>query len=198
MKLLGLLMGASIALNVYVLWRLDELSTAAPDKLEVSAPVQSPRAFEEASKEDEETLAFLKLEITELGARLQIMEQAYDALEAAEEAISSIPGQSSNTESLIDSMQTASHSATDEERFWSQRSTDDDISMSFRHTEGFSVNSVVCRSDWCRVEVEDTSNTTNDLVSGLELQLRINESLGRNTVILTGEKNGRHRVLFIQ
>ena len=49
-----------------------------------------------------------------------------------------------------------------------------------------------------RVEVEDTSNTTNDLVSGLELQLRINESLGRNTVILTGEKNGRHRVLFIQ
>jgi hypothetical protein len=201
MKLLGFFIGASLALNLYVLWRLDEQSwalTAALHKLEVSQPAQRPTVFEEANKEEEEAIAFLKMEVTELSSRLQAMEQAYGVLEADEEVISSTPEQYSNTESLIDSIQSASHSGTDEEWFWSQRSTDDDISMSFQPAQGFAVNSVVCRSDWCRVEVEDTSNETNDLIAGLELQLRINESLGRNTVIQTGERNGRHRVLFIQ
>ena len=201
MKLLGFFIAASIALNAYVLWRLDEQSgalTAALYKLEVSPPAQKSAAFEEANKEEEVTIAFLKMEIAELNSRLEAMEEAYEVFEAGEEAVSNTPEQYSNTNSLIDSIQSASHFATDEEWFWSQRSTDDDVSMSFHHTEGFSVNSVVCRSDWCRVEVEDTSNETNDLISGLELQLRINESLGRNTVIQTGERNGRHRVLFIQ
>ena len=201
MKLLGFLIGASIVLNVYVLWRLDEQSgalTAVLHKLEVSPSAQKPTVFEETNKEEGEAITFLKMEIAELNSRLQAMEQAYSVLEADEEVISSTPEQYSNTESLIDSIQSASHSGTDEEWFWSQRSTDNDVSMSFHHTEGFAVNSVVCRSNWCRVEVEDTSNETNDLISGLELQLRINESLGRNTVIQTGERNGRHRVLFIQ
>ena len=201
MKLLGFFIGASIALNVYVLWRLDQQSgvlTTVLHNIEVSPPAQKPTVLEEGNKKEEKAMAFLKMEVTELSSRLQAMEQAYGVLETDEEVISSTPEQYSNTGSLIDSIQSASHSGTDEEWFWSQRSTDNDVSMSFHHTEGFAVNSVVCRSNWCRVEVEDTSNETNDLISGLELQLRINESLGRNTVIQTGERNGRHRVLFIQ
>jgi hypothetical protein len=201
MKLLALFIGASIALSAHVLWRLEEQSaaqTAALHKLEISTQAQRPAAFIGAKNEETETIALLKIEIAELHSRLQAMEQSYNALVADKDRTANNADEYSSTENLVESIQSASHSDTDEEWFWSQRSTDDDVSMSFEQTEGFSVSSVVCRSDWCRVEIEDTSDETNDLISGLELQLRINESLGRNTVIQSGQRNGRHRVLFIQ
>jgi hypothetical protein len=201
MKLLALLIGASIALSAHLLWRLEEQSAAlaaAVHQFEISTQAQRPTAFISAKSGEKETVALLKIEIAELHSRLEAMEQAYNALVEDKDSSSNTADQYSSTEMLVESIQSAGHSDTDEEWFWSQRSTDDDVSMSFEQAEGFSVSSVVCRSDWCRVEIEDTSDETNDLISGLELQLRINKSLGRNTVIQSGPRNGRHRVLFIQ
>ena len=201
MKLLAIFVAACIALNVYVLWQLEEQSaalTAALHNFEISPQAQKPTAINNTNNEENEAVAFLKMEVTALHSRLQAVEQAYAVLNVAEEDIPNIPEHASNTDSLIGSIQSASNSGTEEEWFWSQESTDNDVSMSFEQTEEFSVTSVVCRADWCRVEVEDTSDETNDLISGLELQLKINESLGRNTVIQSGARNGRNRVLFIQ
>jgi len=201
MKLFGILVGATIFVNVYVLWRLNEQSTAlttAIHALESASREQKPADFEETSTKEGETISFLEMEVAGLNSRLQAMEQAYAELESGKDDAFDAPEDKSNRKSLVESIQSANNSAADEEWFWSRESTDEDISMSFHHTQGFSVNSVVCRSDWCRVEVEDTSDEANDLISGLELQLRINESLGRNTVIKSGASNGRHRVLFIQ
>lgn len=201
MKLMGFLIGASIALNAYVLWRLDEPSAAlpvAPSKFKVLAEAKSSAPSETPSRDQQEVIALLITQITELQSRLKSVEESYDALATRDDNATLPPEQYSQATSLIDAIKSTSDASADEDWFWSQNSTDNDMSLSFTPTEGLAVNSVVCRAQWCRVEVEDTSDETNDLISGLELQLKIDKSLGRNTIIQSGEKNGRHRVLFIQ
>ena len=201
MKLMGFLIGASLALNAYVLWRLDEQSVALPvalSKVEVPAQAKSSASSETTSKDQQEVIALLIAQITELNSRLKSVEQSYDALATRDDNATLAPEQYSQATGLIDAIKSTSDASANEDWFWSQKSTDNDMSLAFNPTEGLAVNSVVCRAQWCRVEVEDTSNETNDLISGLELQLKIDKSLGRNTIIQAGEKNGRHRVLFIQ
>lgn len=200
-KLFGILIGAAIALSAYKLYRLEQQSAVlatALQELEVPARTQHPTVFNDATNEETEAVALLKIEITELRTRLQTMEQSYRDLKTERDNNANSIEQYSNTDVPVDFMRAASQSSADEEWFWSQKSTEHDLSLSFEQTEGFSVNSVVCRADWCRVEIEDNGDAANDLISGLELQLRINESLGRNTVIQSGETTGRKRVLFIQ
>jgi len=201
MKLMGFLIGASIALNSYVLWRLDEQSVALPVALsnfEVPAQAKPSTSSETTNRDQQEVIALLITQITELKSRLKSVEESYEALATRDDKATLPPEQYSQTTSLIDSIQSTNDASVDEDWFWSQKSTDNDMSLAFNPTEGLAVNSVVCRAQWCRVEVEDTSDESNDLVSGLELQLKIDKSLGRNTIIQSGEKNGRHRVLFIQ
>ena len=165
---------------------------------EAAAGARHPTSSGDTNSDQQEFIAFLTTQITELKSRLQSVEESYEALATRDDNATLLPEQYSDTTSLIESIKSTSEDSADEDWFWSQKSTDKDISLSFSPTEGLAVNSVVCRSQWCRVEVEDTSDETNDLISGLELQLKIDKSLGRNTIIQSGEKNGRHRVLFIQ
>lgn len=59
------------------------------------------------------------------------------------------------------------------------------------------VNAVQCRGDWCRVEVQGDIGG-EDIDDMNELQLRIDESLGRDSEIRFGKQSGNSRVLFIR
>lgn len=201
MKLMGFLISVSLALNAYVLWRLGEPSQA----LSVNEPVNTttstphkPGLSAQANGEQLASILMLSSQLGELNSRLESLEQSYAALASSEADVAEDQQHQAHATNPVDQLPTASHAGDDEEWFWSQESNDSDISLSFSATQGLTVNSVVCRSKWCRVEVEDTSDETNDLISSLELQHKIDKSLGRNTVIQAGAKNGRHRVLFIQ
>jgi hypothetical protein len=197
-KLLACVVGASILLNVFVLWRLNEPSrisattfyarTATPQATNTSVSVEAPQKNE---------IVPLQMQMAELDARLKAMEERYEASDVESEKSSDIPGQYSGAKDVIESFSHTRRSAADEEWFW-VKDGEKEASLSFSQTDSFAVHSVVCRSDWCRVELENTSGEGEDLISDLELQLEINDSLGRDTVIRSGERNGSHRVLFVQ
>jgi hypothetical protein len=192
------LVSASILLNVYVLLRQDEPSrisattfyarTATPQATNTSVSVEAPEKNE---------IVPLQMQIAELGARLEAMEERYEEASVESDQPLDIPEQYTGATEVLESFNHTGSSASDEGWFWAGGG-EEEASLSFSQTDGFSVDSVVCRSDWCRVELENTSSEGRDLVSDLELQLKINDSLGRDTVIRSGERNGSHRVLFVQ
>jgi hypothetical protein len=192
------LVSASILLNVYVLLRQDEPSrTSAPayNAPKVTLQAMTTSAFKDSPEKNE--IAPLQMQIAELGARLKAMEERYEASGVESEKPLGIPRQYSGAKDVFESFSHAGSSAADEEWFWVEDG-EKEASLSFSQSDSFAVHSVVCRSDWCRVELDNTSGEGEDLISDLELQLEINESLGRDTVIRSGERNGRHRVLFVQ
>ena len=198
MKLMACLVSASILLNVFVLWRLDEPSRIS--ETTYPAPKVTPQSSTTSASKDaaeKNEIVPLQMEIAELGARLKAIEERYEVSDVEREKPFGIPGQYSGTKDVFASFSHAGSSAADEEWFWVEDG-EKEASLSFSQTDGFAVHAVVCRSDWCRVELENTSGEGEDLISDLELQLEINESLGRDTVIRSGERNGSHRVLFIQ
>ena len=91
-----------------------------------------------------------------------------------------------------------SSTSESEEWFWEGEDAGEESTLSFSSTNGFAVNSVVCRSEWCRVEVDAGDSQDGGLISDLDLHLKINESLGRDTTIVSGERNGNVRTLFIK
>lgn len=152
-----------------------------------------------ASRVDDIALRRIQKQLAQLSERVVAFEEDDTVNSTAVAAVDTSPDQYAEARSVVDSFQAANNSSTSsEEWFWTESGAGEK-SLVFAEADGFGVKAVVCRSDWCRVEIEDTSvNGRDNLISDLELQLRINESLGRDTVIRSGQRNGRQRVLFIQ
>ena len=198
MKLLAILVTTSIVFNVYVLWRLEQPSREAAATYH--APQLTPQATATSpcgDSSNQDLVAPLRMQIAELGVRLEKLEERYEGAGAAHESALDNTERYARAKKVVESFNREGNSAGDEEWFWTTGG-EGETSLSFSPTDGLTVNSVVCRSDWCRVELEDTSSEGEDLISDLELQLKINESLGRDTVIRSGKRNDSHRVLFVQ
>jgi hypothetical protein len=186
-------------LNVHVLWRLgasSKVPPATPHDIAVTPQPNMNGGLVDIKKDVD--IDPIQEQLAILNARLETMEHRFEMLSADDQPRLDASGENALIKKVVDSIHHPSNPLSSEGWFWSTRGKEEELSLSFSQTEGLAVNSVVCRSDWCRVEIEDTSGASGDLVSDLKLHLKINESLGRDTVIRSGERNGRHRVLFIQ
>jgi len=86
-----------------------------------------------------------------------------------------------------------------DEWFWSSGNDGNgERDLAFGPTDGFTVDAVVCRSEWCRVEIEDADLAGGGLEAELELQYKISRSLGRDTTFRMGPGEGSRRVVFIK
>lgn len=204
MKILGSLVVLSLVLNLYMIWRQHK-----PVDFMVSPPSMNQNnaldrkaasGLADSSKPNSDQL---NLEHTaKILATIETLKQRIESLEdnalidqirkeGYSEQRQYVEMASETVKSRLNS------SPSDEEWFW-DASSDEELSLSFDNTEGFSVYSKDCRSGWCRVEVEVDGAAKDDSDSMRELQLKIDESLGRDTVIRWGSKDGNRRVLFVQ
>lgn len=198
MRLLVCLVAVSLLLHAYVIWRLENLPLiSATSNLAPKASQQVTYTAAPEGETDENAIASLQMQVAQLSKRLKSMEEGDGESDVDTVKALDLSDQHSETREVLDSLTRTSHSASDEEWFW-EKSGEEAASPSFSQIEGLSINSVVCRSDWCRLEIENTESADQGLISDLELHLKINESLGRDTVIRSGEINGNRRVIFVQ
>ena len=203
MKVLGGAVFLSLLLNVFVIWKLDidrrHTDTLFSETLDSAARQvknQAPVRPSERGLSTEKLSATLVL-IDELNSRLSSLEKELEESESQPSTVSRNGKNEAIAESIFDSFSSTAASEP-QEWFWEGCTAGEERTLSFSGSDAFVVSSVVCRSEWCRVEVDTGDSEKNDLTSDLELHLEINESLGRDTKIVSGERNGSQRILFIQ
>ncbi len=146
---------------------------------------------------DREDASTLKKQMQELVKRFESIEERLDRVEIDRQQAPEIVDQSAYMDKVTEPLRQPEKPVSDEDWFWGQDSVDE-TSLTFGEIDGFTVNSVVCRSEWCRVEIEDLNEDSGSLISDLELQIRIDKSLGRDTTMSSGLRDGRRRVIFIK
>jgi hypothetical protein len=199
LKVLTGLVSVLLLLNVYLIWCLGDsskVSAAAPHDIVVTP--ESSNIIDLLDIKKDMGIDPIQGQLVRLNTRLDEMERRLEMLDIGDQLSLDASGENALIERVVGSIHSQINPLSSDEWFWSAGAGRQELSLSFSQTEGLEINSVVCRSDWCRVEIEDSSDSGGDLVSDLELHLRINESLGRDTVIRSGERNGRHRVMYIQ
>jgi len=203
MKLWAPLLCISLLLNVYVLWRFQDATGSIPKTTNLTKNATNQRIVLDGSEINQETMGrHLVDNISNLGSMIDDLSKRVSSLEA-ESAATEVKAEKNLDfrESAHSAMATVrerlSVKPVDEEWFWND-SDGEELSMSLVATESFNIQSVNCRSGWCRVEIEEYSTNGEDVDSSGELHLKINESLGRDTTIRWGKQQGNRRVLFIK
>jgi hypothetical protein len=203
MKLLGGAVCLSLLLNVLVIWKLDVVKVHTDTLFSEHAGSATRQGENQATaKPSESTLSTEKLSailmlLDELNSRLSSIEKELEESEIGSSTVDKYQEREATKELVFDSFSSTADSAS-EEWFWEEGTAGEESTLSFSGSDAFIVNSVICRAEWCRVELDTGDNEKDDLVSDLELHLKINESLGRDTKIVSGERNGSQRTLFIQ
>lgn len=192
-------------MNIYVLWKMSESHKIKLLQDSLSSIKEEVKQSPAESRDREETQYLLvdqsideiRAIIEKLEARIEYIEEISSSQEAQDTAISV---QDSFSDIVTTSLKSQVESDRDSED-WFWNSTSDgghEKSLSFSQNDGFNTNSIVCRAEWCRVEIEDEIAVDEGVDPEHELQLRIDESLGRDTTIRWGKKEGNRRVVFIQ
>jgi hypothetical protein len=205
MRYLSAFVAVSICLNIYVLWKLNESykpktfqNTRFVSKKDVQvSPLESELEAKKVVQLMDISLGEMRSTLEKLEARIESIEAESPTFEN-QEAISST--QNILTDRVMRSLTSPSDSdRTNEDWFWnSSGDGGHEKSLSLSQSDGLEVDSIVCRSEWCRVEIVNETPSEEGSDPDHELQLKISESLGRDTVIRWGKKDGNRTVLFIQ
>ncbi len=199
--LLTLLLG----LNVFMFWRMQSLTDAASPGPRLEAPAAAAPAAVAVTAGDEAALspglAELRAALGKLSARVDELEETASAAPSGAE-----PERYSDERSaaaVIDGfgkdVRQRFNQQEGDDWFWNEPSGSGNNTLSFAPSENFNVNSVICSDEWCRVEIEEYNGKADTgLEADLELQLQIDESLGRDTEIRFGPRQGNNRVVYIR
>lgn len=174
-----------------------QVNTPTPVVADSDAVSQEQDPKQSQAQPSRDDVFSLQKQMLALDKRFEAIEERLDIFEAGSKQSPEFVDQPANMGKVAESLRQLEEPVSNEDWFWAQDS-EDETSLSFGDTEGFSVNSVVCRSEWCRVEVEDLNEGSGSLISDLELQIRIDKSLGRDTIMYSGVRDGKRRVLFIK
>ena len=160
MRWLAAGLGVSLALNFLVLWRLAATPSQAPEPAEVTSAAQSATLssspalpVKSGAVLPPEAEQRLVEQLADLSARLEAIEEslADEAELAAEAELAKAQVAESRLAQSAASARASLTPETGEEWFWNAEGSDE-ASVEFGATDGFSVNAVQCRGDWCRVE----------------------------------------------
>jgi len=205
MRYLPLFIAISICMNTYVLWKMNDPQKAKllQDSLSsISEDVKQPRAEPKERLETQELVFYQSIDelrslIEKLEFRVEHIEEQSLSQEAKNESSPVQNGFADTVTASLNSQVIAGRG--NEDWFWNSTiDGNDDRTLSFSQADGFNANSIVCRAEWCRVEIEYEIAVDEGVDPEHELQLRIDESLGRDSTIRWGEKEGNRRVIFIQ
>jgi hypothetical protein len=204
---LSLFVAISLFLNIYMVWQLREFYVNNHDKPEIlgereSGPIRPKgkslirtESTQSATQDVTDVMAIIQNLLT----RIERLENISNTADVKSSAIDDKPRR---TEKLVSRLTEkldldGGLDEGEEDWFWNA-SGKTESSVSLGAKDEFSVHSVACRAGWCRVEVEEYNYDEEDENSTYELQLKINESLGRDSTIRWGRKTGNRRVIFIQ
>ena len=201
MKIVGAAVALSIALNIWVLWQLQdvaqpdvsaapEYSHASPDVAAVSSKGALPQTEPPGAKD----------ELAELNERLSSLEALLEALQQRlpDQSIARHRELATEAQRLRKGAMQAGAGGSDD-WFWNaQDSGEPDTTQSIPDGESYTVQSLVCRSDWCRAEIQLDDAVLEDPEMELELQLELSESLGRDVELSYGKRTGNNQVVFIR
>lgn len=214
--LIGVGLALSILLNASILWRLNHSAQSAgtskqvPRYVEVTDQATGSRADQlSPAVEDSGSKYWSALAVE---ARLESFDKKLSQIDEKVTELIDLKGDKrrvnhegsftaailANTTSFKENIKSSIRLPDQDDWFWESGNDGEEKSLAFGSTDGFNVDSVVCRSEWCRVEIEDYQFAESDKEAELELHLKIDESLGRDTTLRMGPREGNRRVLYIQ
>lgn len=192
---------SSLFLNIFVLYQLHSVTEAPSQIKETYAPSLNDDEVHATSNEHLllGELGILKSRVQVLGDRLENiagMKISSEPEDVAEDSVSNFDQQVYLVN--VNKGQRSKSSHDSEDWFWNGDSGNgEEAYVASALAEDDSVNSLVCRSAWCRAEIQ-LDEDAGSVEAELELQAQLSESLGRDTTMQFGKREGGSQVVFIR
>ena len=211
-----LLLVVSLSLDTYYTWRLsvfvreNHAASLSAKQKKYSSQNYSEKSFSDCQKILEETKKLARL-IDDLSLKINKIQEVEAVALSNQDQGELWVSQRSNLESPDSNMESisqisrilkrsTSNSRPIDEWFWSQaEEAEGAVPFEVEHLDDELVlESVICRGEWCRVEMEDLRDNVPVEAADLDLQLRINRGLGRDTTMVMGSSEGSTRVIYVK
>lgn len=203
MKIIGFLVVVSLALNVWMISRLDVLENRTTISGQVvtdsfNDPHEHDYTELEAVTSGVEVLKNELASIRDSIADLRVDKVLPDDVSKTEESTrSKFDVYAGTVERLSSAWNHQKLADKQEDWFWNNDSGEE-AAISIPDSDTYSVQSVVCRSEWCRAEIEHSGDSLSSEEAELELQLQLSQSEGRDIEMTFGKREGLSQVIFIR